>query len=118
MKPSELYAVSSIHAIKPTVQSFSRSKLSRLRNRMTDAKKIESLKIEIASALGLSTKNIPIQICETDAAEVLGVKPSTLSVWRSTGRHNLPYMKVGRLVRYRLSDLAKFLADSTTTKTT
>jgi hypothetical protein len=84
---------------------------------MTDAKKVESLRIEISSALGLSLKNIPVQVCEADAAEVLGVKPSTLSVWRSTGRHNLPYMKVGRLVRYRLSDLAKFLAESTKTKT-
>jgi len=40
-----------------------------------------------------------------------------LSVWRSTGRYNLPYMKVGRLVRYRLSDLAEFLARRTSEHT-
>jgi hypothetical protein len=79
--------------------------------------KVESLKIEIANALGFASKNLPLQIGEKDAAFILGVKPSTLSVWRSTGRHHLPYMKVGRLVRYRVSDLAIFLAASTTTKT-
>lgn len=42
---------------------------------------------------------------EQSAASHLGVAPNTLSVWRSTGRYNLPFVKVGRLVRYRLSDL-------------
>jgi excisionase family DNA binding protein len=45
-----------------------------------------------------------------DAAEFLGVKPQTLNLWRSTGRVNLPYLKVGRNVRYRRSDLEAFLA--------
>jgi excisionase family DNA binding protein len=44
-----------------------------------------------------------------DAAKYLGVVENTLSVWRSTGRYNLPYIKVGRLVKYRLSDLQAFL---------
>jgi excisionase family DNA binding protein len=44
------------------------------------------------------------------AAEVLGVKPATLEVWRSNKRHVIPYIKVGRLVRYRRSALAAFLA--------
>lgn len=42
---------------------------------------------------------------EKQAAERLTVSPGTLSVWRSTGRYNLPFVKVGRMVRYRLSDL-------------
>jgi excisionase family DNA binding protein len=33
-----------------------------------------------------------------------------LSVWRSTGRYNLPFLKVGRLVRYRRADLDAWLA--------
>lgn len=47
------------------------------------------------------------------AAEALGVKPGTLAIWRSTGRYNLPYVKVGRLVRYRLTDIAKFMLNHT-----
>ena len=35
-----------------------------------------------------------------ETAELLGVKPSTLSVWASTGRYNLPFVKVGRLTKY------------------
>jgi predicted site-specific integrase-resolvase len=47
---------------------------------------------------------------EKQAAEHLTVSPGTLSVWRSTGRYNLPFVKVGRMVRYRLSDLNDWLA--------
>ena len=32
----------------------------------------------------------------------------TLAVWRCTGRYDLPYLKIGRLVRYRQSDARKF----------
>jgi excisionase family DNA binding protein len=46
---------------------------------------------------------------ETQAAGYLGVKPTTLQVWRSTKRYPLPFVKVGRLVRYRQSDLDAFL---------
>ena len=43
------------------------------------------------------------------AAAVLDVTPGTLSVWRSTGRYALPFLKVGRKVRYRHSDLLAWL---------
>ena len=49
---------------------------------------------------------------EAFAAEYIGVKPGTLQVWRSTKRYPLPYLKVGRLVRYRQSDLDAFLKAS------
>ncbi len=47
----------------------------------------------------------PELLDEKQAAERLTVSPGTLSVWRSTGRYNLPFVKVGRMVRYRMSDL-------------
>jgi len=43
------------------------------------------------------------------AAEYLGLKENTLAVWATTKRHSLPYVKVGRLVKYRLADLQAFL---------
>ncbi|TBU71486.1 helix-turn-helix domain-containing protein [Phytopseudomonas daroniae] len=43
------------------------------------------------------------------AAQELGVSTRTLSAWRSSGRHALPYVKIGRLVRYRASDIADWL---------
>lgn len=78
---------------------------------------IEAIKADIAAALGYDPKNPPVQVDDKQAAAALGIKASTLSVWRSTGRYNLPYMKVGRLVRYRLSDLAEFLARRTSEHT-
>ncbi len=48
-----------------------------------------------------------------DAAEFLGVRMQTLAIWRSTGRYRIPYVKVGRAVRYRRSDLERFLESRT-----
>lgn len=39
------------------------------------------------------------------AAEYLGLAKSTLEIWRCRGENGLPYLKMGRAVRYRLSDL-------------
>jgi helix-turn-helix protein len=44
-------------------------------------------------------------LTEQQAAEELGVSSGTLSVWRSTGRYCLAYVKIGRLVRYRKGTL-------------
>lgn len=50
---------------------------------------------------------------EAEAAQILDLKPGTLGVWRSTKRYPLPFIKVGRLVRYRQSDLEAFLTART-----
>jgi predicted DNA-binding transcriptional regulator AlpA len=57
----------------------------------------------------VQTQRDPL-LTEVQAAEFLGVKPSSLQVWRSTKRYALSYIKVGRLVRYRESALQAFLA--------
>ncbi|MCY1433022.1 hypothetical protein D9M71_490410 [compost metagenome] len=80
---------------------------------MTITTNIETIKIEIAVALGYDPSRPPNQIDDKQAAVALGVKASTLAVWRSTGRYDLPFAKVGRLVRYRLADLAKFIDSRT-----
>ena len=52
---------------------------------------------------------------EKRAAAILNVKPGTLSVWRCTGRYSIPFVKVGRNVRYRLGDLNAWLESRTQT---
>lgn len=47
------------------------------------------------------------------AADYLGVTPRTLEVWRCTKRHAIPYIKVGRLVKYRQADLDNWLTAQT-----
>ena len=46
------------------------------------------------------------------AAAYLGVSPRTLAVWKSTGRYNLPCVRIGRLAKYRKADLDAFIARS------
>ena len=48
-----------------------------------------------------------------EAAEYLGIKAQTLATWTSAKRYRLPVVKVGRSVRYRVSDLEKWLEERT-----
>jgi len=43
------------------------------------------------------------------AADYLSVTTRTLANWRSRGIPSLPFSKIGRCVRYRLSDLDAFI---------
>lgn len=43
------------------------------------------------------------------AAKVLGTTPGTLNTWRCVKRYPLAFIKVGRSVRYRRSDLQAFI---------
>ena len=52
-------------------------------------------------------------LTRADAAIYLGVSKGTLEVWACTKRYPLPYVKVGRLVKYRLSDLQAFVTSRT-----
>ncbi len=54
--------------------------------------------------------NNPGLLTEQEAAEYLKISPGTLSVWRSTGRYALPFVKVGHKVRYRSTDLEAWIA--------
>lgn len=47
------------------------------------------------------------------AAALLDVSAGTLSVWRSTGRYAIPFLKVGSKVRYRRADLLAWLESRT-----
>lgn len=52
-------------------------------------------------------------LTEDEAAYMLDLKPESLAVFRSTGRHQIPYIKIGRNVRYRRSDLEAWLISHT-----
>ena len=76
----------------------------------TEADTVNQITLEIARTLGFGRGDVPTAINEGNAAIVLGVKPTTLANWRCTGRYNLPFIKTGRLVRYRVVDLAAWIA--------
>jgi predicted site-specific integrase-resolvase len=51
----------------------------------------------------------PKLLTRKQAAEFLAIAPQTLALWASTGRYQLPFIRVGRAARYRMSDLENFL---------
>jgi excisionase family DNA binding protein len=51
----------------------------------------------------------------TEAASYLSISKTTLDIWRCNRRQNIPYIKVGRSVRYRRSDLDTWLESKTVT---
>jgi len=52
-------------------------------------------------------------LTDKEAATFLGLKPNTLATWRCSSRYGLPFVKVGKAVRYRMADLEKWLAART-----
>lgn len=58
----------------------------------------------------------PELLTRQEAAEYLGITSRTLAVWACVKRYNLPYVKIGRLVKYRRSDLDDFIERQTVTQ--
>jgi excisionase family DNA binding protein len=52
-------------------------------------------------------------LTRTEAAEYLRLKPQTLAAWACVRRYSLRFVRCGRAVRYRQSDLDAFLAERT-----
>ena len=75
----------------------------------------KSLKIAELSQLltdGAQLRKLPRDTLLDDVQTgiVLGdVATSTLAVWRCTGRYDLPFLKIGRNVRYRLGDVLDWM---------
>ena len=66
------------------------------------------------SILPLENKEISSLYCQEkmmsrkEAAKFLEVKENTLAIWANTKRYNLPMYKVGKYIKYKISDLQKF----------
>lgn len=86
-------------AARPTVKAATGANVNAKRT-----SNIESDDREQAERL-LSTK---------EAATILGLSPSTLHTWRSTGHVRLPHVRLGRAVRYPERGLLDFLARAAT----
>ena len=52
-------------------------------------------------------------LSDKEATKHLGLADGTLCVWRSKGRYNIPFIKIGANVRYRKSDLDTWLESRT-----
>jgi hypothetical protein len=62
----------------------------------------------------ISSKNTEkLLLSNKEASAYIGVLPGTLESWRYAKRYPIPFIKVGRLVKYRQSDLDIFLDQRT-----
>ncbi|MHA1540782.1 MAG: helix-turn-helix domain-containing protein [Alphaproteobacteria bacterium] len=48
-----------------------------------------------------------------ETSQYIGITQGTLAVWRTTKRYKIPYIKIGRLVKYRKSDLDTWIESRT-----
>lgn len=65
--------------------------------------------------MSAAIKNEKQLLNEDETAELLNVKPQTLASWRCRGANDLPFVKVGRAVRYRRGDLEEWIDKNTAT---
>jgi excisionase family DNA binding protein len=57
----------------------------------------------------MQTSIKPQLLTPQEAADFLGVSEGTLAVWRCVNRYPLPYIRIGRNVRYDAADLVEWL---------
>lgn len=69
------------------------------------------------STLDLSALPRTALLATAEAATALDIKPETLANWRCTGRYALPFVRIGRLPKYRVGDLLDFIERRTRTHT-
>jgi hypothetical protein len=59
------------------------------------------------------TQNLSLNVdalTDTDgASKLLHIPAATLIKWRSTGENNVPFVKIGRSIKYRTSDLKTYI---------
>lgn len=58
-------------------------------------------------------QDAPQLLTSDQAAAYIGIAPTSLRIWRSTHRQQIPYAKVGSLVKYRRTDLDRYLEQAT-----
>ena len=56
-------------------------------------------------------------LTEDETAALLKIQPATLATWRVRGHPHLPFVRVGRCVRYRRQDITAFIDGHLTDRT-
>jgi excisionase family DNA binding protein len=67
---------------------------------------LQSIRLAIASERPIKAHLAKDELLTTaQVAEILGLSEGTLSTWRCTRQEEVPYLKIGRCVRYKRSDV-------------
>lgn len=72
------------------------------------------LLLKSESSMIIEKHNLHLKLLSRkEAAEFLGCTEGTLATWKCSKRYKLPYVKIGRNIRYRLADLVDFVSNNT-----
>jgi hypothetical protein len=52
---------------------------------------------------------VRVMLTQEEAADLLSISPATLATWRCTGRYDLPFVRIGRAIRYLEADVLAFI---------
>jgi len=63
-----------------------------------------------------ATLDQDILVDQTTAGKLLDIPPATLQKYRRTGENNIPFVKIGRSVKYRTTDLKAYIESHTHNK--
>ena len=74
-----------------------------------DRDRIKRVEPTTTTRCSMHKPELPRLLSTEEVAGFLGIAPHTLAVWRSDGRYELPFVKIGRAVRYRLEDVYTYL---------
>lgn len=69
----------------------------------------DELKKQICIQLGVDPNKPPVYLYPQQVSEATTIKIGTLAHWRTTGRVNLPYVKIGGAVAYPFDGLVAYL---------
>jgi len=73
---------------------------------------------ELANTLGFGGLSAHSNLIKaSSAAELLGLSPSTLANWRTSGTRNLRFTRIGSRVFYSREDLMNFISRNSKTST-
>ncbi|MCP8615194.1 helix-turn-helix domain-containing protein [Bifidobacterium asteroides] len=71
---------------------------------------------ETGQITGSAITDLPILASPNQVSEYTGVPVNTLAYWRFEGSH-IPFVKMGRLIRYRKQDILNFINGNVYTST-
>lgn len=56
---------------------------------------------------------LPAMLTPEQTADLLAIEPQTLAVWRCNRRYDLPFVRIGRRIRYRRADVLAWIERNT-----
>jgi excisionase family DNA binding protein len=85
---------------------------SKLHNEMSAVLGFRAMRRSTSTHRNVDRSNPSTLLDSWEAADMLGVAKHTLDNWRTAGEPPLPFVRVGKRIRYRVGDLDAYVAQN------